>query len=125
MCPAIHGHIVTWPRSFYIMFIYIYIKYITFVILVRQPSTFRHVALHIFEIHLISCYMLACQHVGITISIIHNKLCALDGMLASSYKHINGQPLYICMLLCGHVSMLACQRSSTYYFLMHISALTW
>ena len=25
------------------------------------------------------------------------------------------------MLLCGHVSMLACQRSSTYYSLMHIS----
>ena len=88
---------------------YIYIKYITFVILLRQPSTFRHVALHIFDIHLISCYMLACRHVGIAISIIHNKLCALKGMSASSYKHINGQPLYMHVIMWTrqHVSMSA------------------
>ena len=31
---------------------------------------------------------------------------------------------YICMSLCGHVSMLACQRNSRYYCLMGIGAST-
>ena len=95
----------------YYFHIHIHSKYITFVILVRQPSTFRHVGLHIFELYLMSCYMSACRHVDMAISIINNKLCALDGMSASSYEHLNGEPLYTCHYVdtssCRHVGVAA------------------
>ena len=102
----------------YYFHIHIHSKYITFVIPVRQPSTCQRVGLHIFEFHLIFWYMSACRHVGMALSIIDNKLCALDGMSASSYEHLNGEPLYTC----HYVDTSACQHSSTFYSIMRISA---
>ena len=83
-------------------------------ILLRQPSTFRRVPLHIFQIHFISCYISACRHVGIAISIIHNKLCVLDGMSASSYKHINGQPLFMHVIIHNKLCVLDGMWASSY-----------
>ena len=80
----------------------------------RQPSTFWHVPLHIFQIHFISCYISACQHVGIAISIIHSKLCALDGMSASSYTHINGQSLYMHVITHNKLCVVNGMSASSY-----------
>ena len=94
----------------YYFHIHIHTKYITYVILVRQPSTYRCVGLDIFQLHLIFSSRSACWH-----SNIHHRQQIMSptwhvGIVIST--PIWGSLIYISF--CGHVVMSACWCNINY-----------